>query len=216
MKVVCNGVKACGHERYCNHRTEHEKGGGCGSSCWCVDGVPGATCSPVPTDLTYPLRPPRGFLAEVRCDTADECGSDSCGARLPHPRYTGGDHCATSYHCGTAGAQVRCNPVPEPAKPHGVAFKGTASQLFRYLGGLTDERFNAMMHVGITIDTTPDLVADALRVQEDANGEGVTEREYERKVKTTIHSELLFPDEPHYSAEETAIAAARIVKLPRP
>ena len=46
----------------------------------------------------------------VRCDTADDCGNDTCDGRLSHE---GTEICAAGHHCGTANTRVRCNPVAE-------------------------------------------------------------------------------------------------------
>ena len=161
-------------------------------------------------------------MKQVVCQEAKECGVPEgvCFHQIAHDERD--KEVCGLYMCHRAGFRVKCVYTPEPAKPHGVAFKGTASQLFRYLGGLTDERFQAMMHAGITIDTT-DLKADALRVQEDANGEGVAEMVYKAEVRAIIVLEQGTGKQAWDWArnrgkwEDLANrATARIVKLQRP
>lgn len=169
MKVTCNRKDGCQYKG-CWHANEHnENPTACHpSGCITSGGIKGAICLPEP--------------ALVRCDTAGECGNDECVASRDHKA----DHCTNrrGHYCRFADCHVRCNPVPEPAapgtdlyvtggiktdaltrKPHGVVFKGNAPQLMRYLGGLTEERFQAMMHAGFTItDVDGQRKADAARV----------------------------------------------------
>ncbi|KKM94466.1 hypothetical protein LCGC14_1198070 [marine sediment metagenome] len=212
-QMICSKKDECVAD--CRLKLPHERKGGCDVKCVDRLGILNATCEPY-SDLTYPLRPPRGEPAQVRCDTAGEAGAcEGCDHGRDHEIIPFKCHTKRGpwFSCPSTNTVVHCNPVPEPVKPHGVAFKGTPSQLFRYLGGLTDERFQAMMHAGITIDTAPDLKADALRVQEDANGEGVTEIGYLNAVYRAIRDAVDSSVDPYWRAYR---AAARIVKLPRP
>ncbi|KKK67231.1 hypothetical protein LCGC14_2956170, partial [marine sediment metagenome] len=72
--VVCNKKDECQYKG-CTSATEHRHSDICDTPCAGSRGVKGALCEPVPTDLTYPLRPPSGEPAQVRCDTAGEAGA---------------------------------------------------------------------------------------------------------------------------------------------
>ena len=128
--------------------------------------------------------------ALVRCDTADEMDCRSChheGEHLWLDRPFSGSPCGRRY-CKSSDSLVRCNPVPEPAAAHGVAFKGNAPQLLRYLSGLTEERFQAMMHAGFTItDADEQRKAEAERIFRDMTGDREAEAGLEEKVLAVIH-----------------------------
>ncbi len=211
-QVVCQEAKECGvPEGVCFHQIAHDERDKevCGLY-MCHRAGFRVQCVYTP-EPAKPVLPPL-----VKCEAASICKAPcSEHGKEPHVRLETCRNVCSTLFGGQNGA--KCRPVPEPAKPHGVAFKGTASQLFRYLGGLTDERFQAMMHAGITIDTL-DLKADALRVQEDANGPRPTEAEWEESMRAIIVEELQsngFRDlvwEEFFPFRFTS----RIVKLPRP
>ncbi len=220
-QVVCNKKDECTFKG-CISATEHRHSDICDTPCKGAQGVKGALCEPVPTDLFGPLTPPWGKPAQVRCDTAGEAGTcEGCDHGRDHEIIPFKCHTKRGrwFSCPSTNTIVHCNPVPEQAKPRGVAFKGTPSQLFRYLGGLTDERFQAMMHAGITIDTAPDLVAEALRVQEEANEPGMPESVYSSRIHAEVFNTLVGQGAVT-SATDALHAAdtitARIAKLPRP
>ena len=87
----------------------------------------------------------------VRCDTAGQAGY--CG-ECDHGR----DHeiipfkCHTKpgrwFSCPLTNTVVHCVPIPEPAKPHGIAGKGTIGQFLAWLASHTEEQFQEMMHAG--------------------------------------------------------------------
>ncbi len=212
-QVVCNKKDECPRKSYCRCKELHQDTGFCDIRCGSFPRL-NATCQPVPTDLTYPLRPPSGEPAQVRCDTWRECGDGSCLWGVPHAKAMP----QLGFMCSTAGHRVYCNPVPEAAKPHGVLFAGKARDVMDYLGSLDEKEWEAMMHRGVSIREAKNLKADALRVQEDANGEGVTEAEYEGSVRSIIIQEM--PDYPAGTAggfyHAVDRAANRIVALRQP
>ena len=175
---------------------------------------------------------------KVICQEAKECGVPEgvCFHQIAHDER--GKEVCGLYMCHRPGFRVQCVYTPEPAKPHGVIFRGTAREICAHLGGLTDERFQAMMHAGITIDTAPNLKADALRVQEDANGKPqpkgyhdvaeyyrdneTVEREeaeeaWEEAIKEVLR-DILPQHNPFGISQPNAVntITAAIVKLPRP
>ncbi len=208
-QVVCNKKDECPRTGFCPCKEPHTITGICGVACALAPRL-GATCQPVPTDLFDPLRPPRGLFNPTLhvCDTAKECGVNNCY----HQGHPDEEACQKTKYCRAAEARVRCNPVPEPAKPHGVLFAGKARDVMAYLGSLDEKEWEAMMHRGVSIREAKNLKADALRVQ------GVTEAEYEGSVRSIIIQEIPFHPAGAVGGFYHAVdrAANRIVALRQP
>ena len=208
MEMICRKKDECVAD--CRLKLPHKYNGGCDAKCIDRLGILNATCQPVPTDLFDPLRPPRA-LRPGMCLDYPTC--HLIGMIL--------DKDCLSEQKDEAIARVcrRCKRL-WPAKPHGVLFAGKARDVMDYLGSLDEKEWEAMMHRGVSIREAKNLKADALRVQEDANGEGVMEMEYKAEVRAIIHGEYLTQLNktytPAFGPNFMDKAAARIAKLPRP
>ena len=113
-QVVCNKKDECTFKG-CTSATEHRHSNICDIPCAGRSGVKGALCLPVPTDLTYPLRPPRGPKSYV-CNEAGECGIAECTAAEAHthnePPLHGPRECGFTHQvvqCEEVGAKVQCD-----------------------------------------------------------------------------------------------------------
>ena len=111
-QVVCNKKDECTFKG-CTSATEHRHSNICDIPCAGRSGVKGALCLPVPTDLTYPLRPPRGPKSYV-CNEAGECGIAECTAAEAHTHNEPPLH--GPRQCGFARQVVSCKEVPELVK----------------------------------------------------------------------------------------------------
>ncbi len=175
-QVTCNRKDQC--QVGCGSKLPHIHNQGCEVGCVRHGGIHGAICLPEP--------------ALVRCDTAGEAGAcEDCDHGHDHAIIP--FRCRTKpgpwFSCPSTNTVVHCNPVPEPAAPHGASFKGTASQLVRYFAGMTEERFQALMHADFTIMEAEDRKAVAERIMRE-NGQGDREAEagLDARVLAEIHS----------------------------
>ncbi len=251
-KVTCNRKDEC-QFKGCTHREKHEGSDNCERGCLQRNGIDGAICLPEP--------------ALVRCDSWEDCPDSSCEKNLPHEPVIG---CFERFYCRRVECHVRCNPVPEPAaphgavcqacgmtndrvrhstgtgflcddymacanrvernlrrsaetelealRPHGVAFKGTATQLVRYFAGMTEQRFQALMHADFTIREAEDRKAVAERIMRE-NGQGDREAEAHLKRKVWIEVFNVARDYIGNTVHQRSIeyiadgATARIMKL---
>ena len=112
-QVVCNKKDECSFKG-CTSATEHGHSDICDTPCKGAQGVKGAVCLPVPTDLFGPLTPPRGVEepALVRCNKADICRARCTTHVDPHEWTSYCDVPCTRKAPGNGGY---CEPVPQPA-----------------------------------------------------------------------------------------------------
>ena len=193
-EVVCNSAEKCDRAGLCLSSMPHAyREGLCDTPCvWHSEWL--AKCQPVPTDLFDPLRRPEWAKEGlVTCDVGGECGVQCGGHKRDHkPKYS----CDKRHYCANARCMVRCNPVPEPT-------------LLFTLKGKIDDICNQIQEM-----IADDKRADALRVQGEANGDGVAEV-YWYDVRDIILG-VLDDHDVLRSLDLANRLATRIVKLPRP
>jgi len=158
----------------------------------------------------------------VRCDTADDCGNDTCDGRLSHE---GTEICAAGHHCGTANARVRCNPIEEPRETHTCYFCDHTGQdvnrIAIYLGIRStdyccddavacDERWQQLGDAGITARREERLSQLAHQVEPWLEHEQSPDDDLRQKIYAIIEEEVLN----HMTSERMAIDSTnRIMKL---
>ncbi len=107
-KQVCSEAKDC--RAPCVHKEPHEPNSEelCHGSCYNPDGIAGGRCEPY-SDLTHPLRPPRGPKSYV-CNEAGECGVSECSAAKSHTHSEPIIH--EPRRCRFTQTRVRCEEEP--------------------------------------------------------------------------------------------------------
>ncbi|KKN62242.1 hypothetical protein LCGC14_0513790 [marine sediment metagenome] len=106
--MICSKIEGCPRSGFCEGKTPHPRQVTCSEECnWQPERH--ATCEPY-SDLTYPLRPPRGPKSYV-CNEAGECGIAECTAAEAHTHNEPPLH--GPRECGFTHQVVQCEEVPE-------------------------------------------------------------------------------------------------------
>ncbi len=197
VQVSCNRKDQC--QVGCGSKLPHAHNQGCEVGCVRHGGIKGAICLPEP--------------ALVRCDTWRDCDAKNCLKWEPHEA---GPTCYQGWFCPRQAVRVTCNPVPEPAAPHGpitlVGLAGKAEPVFAQIKHLAD--LEAKGEIRLIDIAAENRKADAERIMEE-NGQGDREAEagLEEKVRAAATQALLpFENSPATYKIADAITA-RIMKL---
>lgn len=215
-KVVCNRKDAC-QFKGCPHREEHEiVDMRCDNiPCGTEGSAKGAKCEPVPepTDLTSPLRPPRG-PALYQCTKAAVCGIKECNAFDDHT------HNEPAFHgpreCYFIKQDVDCEPVPsqQAAPLQGVYFSGKAVEVLSVLKGMDPAEWDKLWAMVTGKTERPSTWAQDQMAQEKAERDrapdSMTPAVFESSVRAIILEQTSQIGSPEGIA---ARATARIVKL---
>ena len=199
-------------------------------------------CFAPATDLTSPLRPPRG-PALYHCTKGKECGFPDCTAAPDHTHYVPIIH--GPRECGLLRQDVECEKVGAPAPLKGVYFSGKAVEVLSMLHGMDPDDWDELwaMVTGkigrpiheMSVVELEEVVAKmepsvarvhhqkrptwaqdqmaAEKAERDGVPESMTAGEWENSVRTIIVEELGLYDNWAWS-ERLDNATARIVALP--
>ena len=173
-------------------------------------------CFAPATDLTSPLRPPRG-PALYRCTKAATCGIEECTAAEKHTHYVPIIH--GPRECGWLREDVECEKVGGPAPLKGVYFSGKVIDVLSRLQGMDLVEWDKLwaMVTG-KAEPTPEerMKADAEAIMADADGvPEMTPGLWKSTVETIVLSAITRVDEHGQERKLSAgQAATQILELP--